>query len=122
MLLLFSFFFYTNFGHKLLHQHNFLKLFSFLGGTGEMNCTTYRTELENIVFKLINTHPSSMSRQKKYGEFWPQIQGNTILQTQHKPSKRSLSWKTSHRPSRNPPYVLQKRFPGRFNMQVLNEG
>lgn len=30
-----------------------------------MNCTTYRTELENIVFKLINTHPSSMSRQKK---------------------------------------------------------
>lgn len=32
-----------------------------------MNCTTYRIELENIVlnvFKLINTHPSSMSRQK----------------------------------------------------------
>lgn len=34
-----------------------------------MNCTTYRSELENIVFKSINTHPSSMSRQKKTKDF-----------------------------------------------------
>lgn len=53
------FFFYTNFGQITAPTQFPKALFS-----SEMNCTTYRTELWNIVFKSINTHPSSMSRQK----------------------------------------------------------
>lgn len=38
-ILSFFFFFFLQTLDKLLHQHNFLKLFSVVGGTGQMNCT-----------------------------------------------------------------------------------
>lgn len=62
-----------------------------------MNCTTYRTELENIVFKLINTHPSSMSRQKKKKKMM-ENSGRRYKETQF--YRHSTSRPKDHRPGK----------------------
>lgn len=74
-----------------------------------MNCTTYRSELENIVFKSINTHPSSMSRQKKNEK---EDSGRRYEETQRHSTSGPIDRLLKTLPS----------VPGRFNMQVLNEG